>query len=50
MGHIYLHEWDTLALSYGIAGGEIPTGRIQETVQAEKAKVPGRTKDRDAER
>ena len=33
-----------------IAGGEIPTGRIQETVQAEKAKVPGRTKDRDAER
>ena len=33
-----------------IAGGEIPTGRIQETVQAEEAKVPGRTKDRDAER
>ena len=33
-----------------IAGGEIPTGRIQETVQDEKAKVPGRTKDRHAER
>jgi hypothetical protein len=33
-----------------IAGGEIPTGRIQETVQAEKAEVPGRTQDRDAER
>jgi hypothetical protein len=33
-----------------IAGGEIATGRIQETVQAEKAKVPGRTQDRDAER
>jgi hypothetical protein len=33
-----------------IAGGEIPTGRIQETMQAEKAKVPGQTKDRDAER
>jgi hypothetical protein len=33
-----------------IAGGEIPTGRIQETVQAEKARVPGQVKDRGSQR
>ena len=33
-----------------IAGGEIPTGRLQETLQAESAKVPGQAKDRGSER
>ena len=33
-----------------IAGGEIPTGRLQQGVQAEKARVPGQVKDRGSER
>ena len=32
-----------------IAGGEIPTGRLQQGVQAEKARVPGQVKDRGSE-